>query len=189
MMLSFLIISATKANPECKVNDDLVVTGSTTLGDALTDATTVSGIINALSHVIIDKDLNVKGDSNLGFSSGDKVKAYQYCDESGSHCHDASAGWGGGGDITSVIAGTGLSGGGTSGDVTLNVTGGGYTQGGLYGWCKEINSDRYPDTCVNTSPGKCNGLNCECDAGFTLIRTGGATYRSGSTNWYTCIKD
>ena len=93
MMLSFLIISATKANPECKVNDDLVVTGSTTLGDALTDATTVSGIINALSHVIIDKDLNVKGDSNLGFSSGDKVKAYQYCDESGSHCHDASAGW------------------------------------------------------------------------------------------------
>ncbi len=50
-------------------------------------------------YLKVYEDLNVSGDTQLGDSSSDKVKAYQYCDETGANCHDASAGWptGGGG--------------------------------------------------------------------------------------------
>ena len=50
------------------------------------------------------------------------IRATQICDELGGNCKDISTGWGSGsGDITEVVAGTGLTGGGTTGSVTLNV--------------------------------------------------------------------
>ncbi len=49
-------------------------------------------------------NLDVSGNTQLGDSSSDKVKAYKYCDESGNNCHDASSGWAtGGGGCCSLL--------------------------------------------------------------------------------------
>ena len=60
-----------------KIEEDLNVSGNTTL-----KATAIEG------------DLDVSGNIQLGNNSSDKVKAYQYCDENGANCKDASEGWG-----------------------------------------------------------------------------------------------
>ena len=91
MMLSFLIISAIKADSGCTVSDDLVVTGDLSFdGELKPDGSTCSN----------GQILKKTGTDNWDCADDDT---------------------GGGGDITSVIAGTGLSDGGTSGDVTLNA--------------------------------------------------------------------
>lgn len=49
------------------------------------------------------------------------VRATDICDENGANCKDISGGWGAGGDIDGVIAGSGLSGSYVSGTGTLSV--------------------------------------------------------------------
>ena len=80
MMLSFLIISASKANPDCVVSDDLTVTGTiTAIGNAQ-----IQGNLSMNSTEILDV-------TNL---EALKIKAWEYCDGNGGNCHDVSAGWG-----------------------------------------------------------------------------------------------
>jgi len=122
-----------------------------------------SGQYHPLSELWVNTDLDMDGKSIVNTEKIDvntNISAQYYCDENGINCKNTSDGWGGG-----------------------------YTQGGLYGWCREIQDDRGPNTCENISPGKCNGLNCECDAGFTLTKTGYSAGRSARISWYACIKD
>ena len=70
-------------------------------------------------------------------------------------CAADETGAGGGGDITGVAAGTGLSGGGTSGDVTLDVA----------------SSYRLPQTCANGEIAEWNGVAWQC--GVDDVGTGG----------------
>jgi len=82
MMLSFLIISAIKADSGCTVSDDLVVTGNLN----------VSGRGSFLDNLTV----NSKNITDVNDLEALKIKASQYCDENGIHCHDASDGWEGG---------------------------------------------------------------------------------------------
>lgn len=49
------------------------------------------------------------------------IRADQICDEAGANCKDISTGWGSGGTVTSVVGGTGLTGGTITGTGTLAV--------------------------------------------------------------------
>jgi hypothetical protein len=49
------------------------------------------------------------------------IRATDICDETGANCKDISTGWGSGGSVTSVVAGTGLLGGNITTAGTLNV--------------------------------------------------------------------
>lgn len=60
-MLSFLIISAMKADTVCTVSDNLTVTGNTNLGDAGTDLTTVSGDLSVGDDLSFNGELKPDG--------------------------------------------------------------------------------------------------------------------------------
>lgn len=54
----------------------------------------VFSMTKANPDCVVSDSLTVTGDINAGDAAGDKVKAWQYCDENGNNCHDASEGWG-----------------------------------------------------------------------------------------------
>ena len=205
MMLIFLIISATKAGTTpCAVSNDLTVTGNTTLGDATTDSTTISGDLS------VGDDLSFNGELKPDGSTCSNGQILKRTGADNWDCADDNTG--GGGDITGVTAGTGLSGGGTSGDVTLNADttylqrrvsstcaagssireinsdgtvtcDGGYVQGGLYGICSDGYSSPYCR--YDKSPAKCVSGHCSCESGFTSVRTGG----EGDVGFFSCYKN
>ena len=87
----------------------------TTETQTLTNKTLTSAVLNTSvsGSAILDED-NMASDSNTQLATQQSIKAYV----------DNSVASAGGGDITGVTAGNGLTGGGNSGGVTLNVVGG-----------------------------------------------------------------
>ena len=107
----------------------------------------------------------------LSLDVSGKVGATEYCDANGLNCTPAaSLGGGGGGDITAVNSGTGLTGGGTSGGVTLSADTN-YLQRRVTSSCGAGSSIRV----INS-----NGtVTCETDD----TGAGGGISGSGSTNY------
>ena len=98
--------------PAAAGSQSLVGTNET---QTLTNKTLTSAVLNTgvSGSAILDED-NMASDSNTQLATQQSIKAYV----------DSSVASAGGGDITGVTAGNGLTGGGNSGGVTLNVVGG-----------------------------------------------------------------
>ncbi len=86
--------------------------------------TTAIGTNSVLRRMTISASGNVGVGTAAPFAKLDvagNIRATEICDEAGANCIDLSAGIGGGGTVTSVAAGTGLTGGPITGAGTLNV--------------------------------------------------------------------